>query len=191
MGNMDELNYRDEQVSDSIYEAAADAVAQCGYDQFEEVLLDYAILDIRWVSIDSVKALYPECLEPPYLFSPDEVIRLDWLSWAVSKNFDHRYEKAIVTRSESIVVALPTLMAREVFTYGLGPEYNWLEWEEGSSAPVEPSAAALQSLSELITGDWCDDVREHAEGDESHLGSLHPSLRDAVAHVIEGKDDVQ
>ncbi len=65
MTNMESLVYRDDPVTEEIYEAAAVAAAQCGYDQLEEVLLDYTVLDVRWVSSDSVKALYPEFLVAP------------------------------------------------------------------------------------------------------------------------------
>lgn len=47
MTNMESLVYRDDPVTEEIYEAAADAAAQCGYDQLEEVLLDYTVLDVR------------------------------------------------------------------------------------------------------------------------------------------------
>lgn len=184
MSNMDRLVYRAGPVFDEIYDAASDAAAQCGYDQTEEVLLDYTVLDIRWVSTDSVKALYPEFLIAPCSFSPDEIVRVDWLTWAVPKRFDGRYESAVIGRSESIVVAVSTLIDREVFTYGLGPEYNWLEWDEGGSPSLDLPAAVFESLGELIIGEWREEIREHADEDPSYLGGIHPSLRAAVAQVI-------
>lgn len=191
MGIMDRLVYRPDPVSDLIWEGASEAATQCGYDQFEEVLLDHRVIDVRWVSSDSVKGLYPEFLAPPCSFSPDEIVRVDWLTWAVPKRFDGRYENAVIARSESIVVAVPTLMEHEVFTYGLGPEYNWLEWEEGSSPPEELTGSAFEALGKLITGDWCEDVREHADGDKSYLDGIHPNLRAAVAQAIGEKDSQQ
>ena len=188
MVNMESLVYRDAPVSEQIYEAAADAAAQCGFDQFEEVLLDSTVLTVRWVSSDSVKALYPEFLVAPCCFSPDEIVRVDWLTWAVPKQFDGRYEEAVIGRSESVVVAVSTLMERKVFTYGLGPEYNWLEWDEGSSVPVDPPPVVFETLSELITGDWRDDVKEHAEEDPNYLYRMHPKLRASVAQVIAESD---
>ena len=95
MSVMDELVYRSAPVSEQIFEAARDAAAQCGYDQTEEVLLDHTILDVRWVSGDSVRSLYPEFLEPPCSFSADEIVRIDWLTWAVPSRFDGRYEKSL------------------------------------------------------------------------------------------------
>ena len=188
MANMESLVYRDEPVSDQIYEAAADAAAQCGYDQTEEVLLDCTILEVRWVSSDSVKAFYPEFLVSPCFFSPDEIVRVDWLTWAVPKQFDGRYEEAVVGRSESIVVAVSTLMEQKVFTYGLGPEYNWLEWEEGSSVLADPPQVVFEALSKLISGDWREDVKEHAGEDPNYADHMHPSLRAAVSHVIAVRD---
>ncbi|MGV0958255.1 MAG: hypothetical protein ACOYB1_00315 [Limnohabitans sp.] len=188
MSNIDRLVYRAGLVSDEIYDAASDAAAQCGYDQTEEVLLDYTVLDIRWVSTDSVKALYPEFLIAPCSFSPDEIVRVDWLTWAVPKRFDGRYESAVIGRSESIVVAVSTLIEREVFTYGLGPEYNWLEWGEGGSPSLELPATVFEALGELIIGDWREQVREHADEDPIYLDGIHPSLRAAVAQVIAERD---
>ena len=188
MAVMDELVYRSAPVSEQILEAASDAAAQCGYDQTEEVLLDHTILDVRWVSGDSVRSLYSEFLKPPCSFSPDEIIRIDWLTWAVPLRFDGRYEKSVITRAESIVVAVSTLLEREVFTYGLGPEYNWLEWQEGSSPPEGLPDAVFEALSELITSDWREDVRDDAEMDPEYLDNLHPRVRAAVAELIKSGD---
>lgn len=137
----------------------------------------------------TVKALYPEFLIAPCSFSPDEIVRVDWLTWAVPKRFDGRYESAVIGRSESIVVAVPTLIEREVFTYGLGPEYNWLEWDEGVSPSLDLPAAAFEALGELIIGDWREEVREHADEDPKYLDGIHPGLRAAVAQVIADRDE--
>ena len=189
MEAMDELTYTCDPISESVRDAAGDAAAQCGYDQFEEVLLDYEIVDIRRVSIQSVRDHYGEWLRPPCSFSPDEIVRVDWRSWAVPKRFDNAYEMAVIARAESIVVGITTLMAREVFTYGLGPEYNWLEWKEGAPPVGEPSESALTALCELIVGEWQEDVYGDADGQPSYLDGIHPSLRTAVAKAIadEGK----
>ena len=184
MANMDSLVYRDAPVSEQIYEAAADTAAQCGFDQLEEVLLNYTVIAVRWVSSDSVKAIYPEFLVAPCFFSPDEIVRVDWLTWAVPKQFDGRYEEAVIGRSESIVVAVSTLMERKVFTYGLGPEYNWLDWEEGSPPSNELPASVFEALRKLISGDWRAGILEHADDDASYLDQIHPKLQGAVAQVI-------
>lgn len=189
MINMDHLVYRADPVSEHIYEAASDAAAQCGYDQIEEVLLDYTVLDIRWVSTDSVKARYPEFLVTPCSFSTDEIVRVDWLTSAVPKQFDGRYVDAVIGRSESIIVAVSILMEREVFTYGLGPEYNWLEWDEGSAPSSDPPDVVFEALGKLIIGDWREYVREHADEDPKYLDGIHPSLRAAVAQVIAERNE--
>jgi hypothetical protein len=64
MSAMTSLAYRKAPVPKSIRDAAGDAAAQCGYNQFEEELLHYKILSIRCVSAGSVRAFYPEFLEP-------------------------------------------------------------------------------------------------------------------------------
>jgi len=188
MEAMDQLTYTSDPIPESVRDAAGDAAAQCGYDQFEEVLLEYEIVDIRRVSAQSVKDHYGEWLQPPCSFSPDEIVRVDWQTWAVPKRFDNTYEKALIARAESIVVAITTLMAREVFTYGLGPEYNWLEWEEGAPPAGEPSEPTLTALCDLIVGDWKEDVYEDADGEPRYLDRIHPSLMAAVAKAIADRD---
>jgi len=188
MAVMDQLVYRSDSVSEQIHEAASDAAAQCGYDQNEEVLLDHTILDVRWVSGDSVRSLYPEFLEEPCSFSPDEIVRVDWLTWAVPLRFDGRYEKSVICRVESIVVAVSTLVEHEVFTYGLGPEYNWLEWQDGVPPPGDLPDDVFEALGELIAGDWREDVRNDADMDPNYLNNLHPKVRSAVTEVIESGD---
>lgn len=189
MGTMDLLAYTSDPISKSVRDAAGDAATQCGYDQFEEVLLDYEIVSIRRVSVQSVKDQYPEWLQPPCSLSRDEIVRVDWQTWAVSQRFDSAYEKAVIARAESIVVAISTLMAREVLTYGLGPEYNWLEWEEGVSPAGEPTASAFEALGELINGDWRDDVCEDAGEELGYLDGIHPSLHAVVAKTIGNRDE--
>jgi hypothetical protein len=189
METMDLLAYASDPVPVSVREAAGDAAAQCGYDRFEEVLLDHEVVGVRRVSAQSVRAHYAEWLQPPCSFSPDEIVRVDWHTWAVPRGFDGTYEQAVIARAESVIVALPTLMAREVFTHGLGPEYNWLDWAEGSSSPGEPTAAAFEALGALITGDWRDYVREDADEDASYLDAIHPDLRAAVAEAIGDRDE--
>jgi hypothetical protein len=189
MEAIDQLSYTSDTIPESIPEAAGDAAAQCGYDQFEEVLLDYEIVGIRRVSAQSVKDHYGAWLQPPCSFSPDEIVRVDWQTWAVPKRFDNTYEKAVIARAESIVVAVTTLMAREVFTYGLGPEYNWLEWQEGAPPAGEPSESTFKALGDLIVGDWLDDVREDADGQPGYLDRIHPSLKAAVAEAIADRDE--
>jgi hypothetical protein len=185
MGTMDRLTYTSDRIPESVRDAAGDAAAQCGYDQFEEVLLDYVIVGIRRVSARSVKDHYPEWLEPPCSFSPDEIVRVDWQTWAVPKGYVSACKGGVIARADSILVAIPTLLAREVFTYGLGPEYNWLEWEEGVPPAGEPAACAFEALYDLITSEWLDDICWDADRDPRYLDDLHPDLRATVAKAID------
>lgn len=185
---MDRLTYTSDSIPESVRDAAGDAAAQCGYDHLEEVLLDYEIVGLRRVSIQSVMEHYAEWLEPPCLFAPDEIVRVDWRTWAVPKDYVKACEAGVVARAESIVVAIPTLLAREVFTYGLGPEYNWLEWEDGTGPVGEPGPSAFEALYGLITSEWLEDVCQDAEMDPRYLEDLHPDLRVAVAKAIDSCD---
>lgn len=70
MEAMDQLTYTSDPIPESIRDAAGDAAAQCGYDQFEEVLLDYEIVGIRRVSAQSVKDHYGAWLSRLVPFHP-------------------------------------------------------------------------------------------------------------------------
>ena len=76
-------------------------------------------------------------------------MRIDWETWAVPKHFDNSYGTAVITRPESIVVAITTLMTRVVFTYGFGPEHNWLEWKGGITQLGELSESAFRALCDI------------------------------------------
>ena len=82
-------------------------------------------------------------------------------------------------------MAVSTLVEREVFTYGLGPEYNWLEWQDGVPPPGDLPDDVFEALGELIAGDWLEDVRDDADMDPNYLNNLHPKVRSAVTEVIE------
>lgn len=56
------LAYTSDPSSENVREAADDAAARCDYDQLKEVLLDYEIVGIRRVSVQSVKHQYPDWL---------------------------------------------------------------------------------------------------------------------------------
>ncbi len=184
-----DLEYLPDQLSDEIWAAAHDAAAACGYDRFEEVLLHAEAIDVCRVAASSVEQHYAWIKNPPAAFPYDEVVRVDWRTWAVPKNFSGAYEDAIIGREESIIVAIRTLIAREVFTYGLGPEYNWLQWQETSQPDGEPPPEAFSALCSLIRGDWSYYLPEYADGEEDYLEGIHPALREAVAEVISQADD--
>ena len=188
MGNLDHLTYRVEPVPPSVQKAAEVAAAQSGFDPAEEVLIEFEINSVRWVSEESVKAFYKEWLLPPCSYSTKEIVRIDWHTWAVPNRFTGGYEKDVIERSESVVVAIPTLLEIGLVTYGLGPEYNWLEWGEGSPASADMPASVFDMLGELITGEWREEIQEHAQEYPDYLELIHPRIRDAVAVVIDDVD---
>ena len=188
MATMDRLTYTAGPIPRSVRAAAGDAAAQCGYDQSEEVLLDYEIIGIRRVSARSVKDHYPTWLQPPNPLSPREIVRVDWQTWAVSRSYPIACKRGVTVRAESIIVAVPTLLTGEVFTYGLGPEYNWLEWGQGVPSAGEPGPSAFDALYDLITMEWLHDVCCDADGNPRYLDEMHPDLRVAMAKAIENCD---
>lgn len=181
---LDELQYRRASVPAKIRASAMDAASQVGYDLFEEKFLWGRILKVRWVHADSVRSYFPMFLEPPCSFNPNEIVRVDWQTWATSKGFGGQFEASVVERVESIVVATETLLANEIFSYGLGPEYNWLHWEEGKTTGEALPIKVFYAIRELIEGDWQDSIAEHSEEDEMFLDSVHPRLRSAVKRAV-------
>lgn len=185
----DQFAYTADPIPESVCDEAEDAAAQFSYDRFEEVLLEDEIVDIRRVSAQPVKDHYGVWLQPPCSSCTNGIVRVDWQTWAVPKRFNNAYEKAVIARAESIVVATTTLMAREVFSYGLGHEYNRLEWQEGVRPADELPAFALKAIGDLIVGDWWEDVREDAGGQPSYHEGTRPSLKTAMATAIAGQDE--
>lgn len=185
MKTLDLLTYTLDPIGDDVWDAAGDVAAQCGYDQYEEVLLDYKIVAIRQLSEQSVKDHYAEWLQPPCAFLPNEIVRVDWHTWAVPKGYANACKSGVIARSESIVVGIPTLLAGEVFTYGLGPEYNWLEWGDGTTPAGAPGPSALDELYNLITSEWLDDVCWDAEGNPDYLNDLPSDLSMTLAKALE------
>jgi len=179
------LRYRRGSIPDALRASAMQAASEVGFDKFEEVFLDGRILKMRWVHAASVRAHFSEFLEPPCNFNPEEIVRVDWQTWTVPKAFTGQFEQAVVERVESIVVAAETLLSGEIFTYGLGPEYNWLHWEEGSPCGAALPNGVFSAIRDLIEGGWRDQVLEYAEGDGTYLEVVHPRLRAAVKCVLQ------
>jgi hypothetical protein len=181
---MYELNYREDNVPESLFEAAMSAAHACGYDRDEEHLLWVEILSIGVASAEDVMPLYPEVVTPEEACESGEFAQITWQTWAIPTRFEGGYESAIVERVESILVDVATLMSREVLTYGLGREHNWLEWADRGCTGESPPDDALVVLTDLITGEWSPHIREWAEDDPDYLNTIHPKLRDAVAKVL-------
>jgi hypothetical protein len=179
------LKYRRGSIPNALRASAMQAASQVGFDQFEEIFLDGRILKVRRVHADSVRAHFSEFLEPPCNFNLEEIVRVDWQTWAIPKAFTSEFEGAVIERVESIVVAAETLLDGEIFTYGLGPEYNWLHWEEGRPRGAALPNRVFTAIRDLIEGDWRDFVSEHAEGDDTYLEGVHPRLRAAVKRVLQ------
>lgn len=55
--------------------------------------------------------------------------------------------------------------------------------------PADPPPDVFEALNEVISGDWREDVREHADEDPTYLDRIHPSLRSVVAQVIADRDE--
>jgi hypothetical protein len=186
--SLSDLAYRRGSVPVNIRASVLRAASQCGYDQFEEHFLGARVLKIQWVAEASVRAHFPEFLKEPCNFDPNQIVRVDWQTWAIQKRFDGRFEKSVVERVESIAVAVATLLAGEVFTYGLGPEYNWLHWEEGTATDQDLPIKAFDALRDLIESEWRDDVLEYFEEEDANLDGVNPRLLPAVRRVLRARE---
>jgi hypothetical protein len=181
MDRMDEVSYRDDKVPENILEAAMAAACACGYDSDAERLLWADVLSVGLASAEDVMPLYPEVFTAGDECDPGEFARITWQTWAIPTHFEGEYESAIVERVESILVDVATLMSREVLTYGLGREHNWLEWADRGCTGKSPPDDALGVLTDLITGEWSPYIREWAEDEPDYLNNIHPTLRGAAA----------
>jgi N-formylglutamate deformylase len=178
------LAYRPDPVPESLWDAARDAAAQCGYDHGAEKRLYHLVLNIRWVWPASARANFPEFFEPTSPRAENEIIRIDWRTYAVPECFDGACETAVIERVASIIVDVSTLVAGGVVTSGLGPAYNVIEWREGVAAGEDMPDQVFDALSDLILTDWREDVQEWAGGNPACLQEIHPRLRNAVAQVL-------
>jgi len=184
--SVSQLQYRTTTITQGLREAALEAATQCGYDRTDETLLHSAIDRIRWVTPQCAQTFFSDSLVPEGEWSANEIIQIDWHTWAIAKEFDARYEESVVERVESIVVAVPPLLSGEIFSYGLGPEYDWLHWEEGKAIEQELPTEVFDALQELIAREWRSQVIEVAGGDDDYLSGIHPKLQAAVAAVLCG-----
>ena len=178
------LNYRNGLITNEIQVAALKAASQCGYEHSEEIYLGGLILEIRWVDAQSVSTYFPEYLGEPSSFDANAILRIDWQNWVISKQYDGLFDKAIIERHESIVVAEAVLLSGEVFTSGLGPEYNWMYWEDLPPMKTEPPQEVFSTLREVIKNEWRDEILDYAEGDDGYLDRINPLLKSAVESVI-------
>lgn len=186
--SLPDLAFRRGSIPAHIRESALSAAAQCGYDQYEEHFLWARILKIQWVAEASVRAHFPEYLKEPCNFDPQQIVRVSWQTWAIQKRFNGQFEKSVVERVESIVVAVETLLAGKVMTYGLGPEYNWLQWGEGIATDKELPVKVFDALRDLIEGEWQDDVFEYFEEDDAILNDVHRRLKPAIKRILRVRD---
>ena len=186
--SLSQLEYSPDPIPDDFSGLAMDVASECGYDKWEEHLLHASIRDIKWLTKESAEQFFSNDLQPVGEYSPQELLRIDWHTWSIPQRFNGLFEKAVVERVESVVVAAPILITGEVFTYGLGPEYNWLYWEEQGASADAPPQEVFDALNDLIKGDWKDKVAEYADGHDAYISSVHPLLQAAVSSALDDAD---
>jgi len=156
--------------------------------------LDGEILDVEWLTQESATKAFSEYLKEPFNLSPDDFFRIDWQAWMISKDFTLELEKAITIRTESIYVDKTTLLNNVVFTYGYGPEYNWLHWQEISNPTSydenNPPIEVIEAYFELLEGDWAYELKEYFEDelDLEFLNKSHPLIKSTIEKPL--KEDI-
>ena len=188
-----EIFYRGGKADQDILDAAFSAAYDCACDRNEEILLDVEILDVEWLTQESATKAFSEYLKAPFNLSPDDFFRIDWQAWVISKDFTLELDKAITIRTESIYVDKTTLLNKEVFTYGFGPEYNWLHWQEISNPTSydenNPPIEVIEAYCELLEGDWAYELKEYFEDelDLAFLNKLHPLIKSTIEKLLKSR----
>jgi len=120
-----------------------------------EVFVFGQLLEIRCLTAGSA-AKYLESIGWNREEAAMPVVEIDYEVWIMPADFAPENPENLIYRRDRVFVDVDTLIKDKVVTYGLGPEYNQLEWLEieGISGPLEivnfPSEK-LELLAEVIT----------------------------------------
>ena len=191
------IDYVDEPISGSI-EGLGDSVPSAlGYDRDAERLLDSSVLDVRQVSAKSAAEQFG-LDDEEFRQGEDSLIRVDYESWSASKEFDPKAPEHVIYRREHVYVRYSILLAEEVFTYGLRPEYNMELWEQdeekqGTPEEVRLSPGAREDLQSEIESEQRVEIAEWLDGDVDRipagLGKVMQALYEEIAQETRQEQD--
>lgn len=179
------LIFQEGPIDADILDASKETVGECAYDHSLEYLLHHSILELRWIDPRSVREHFGSFLEEPCCIEPNSILQIVWKAWVIPMEFSVEFEDSIEERHETMCVALPVLLAREVFAYGLGPDYNWLYWENLGSAPaISAPNEVYEALSSIIENDWKYEFHEQVQDNEDFIENCHPMLRETLTTLV-------
>lgn len=181
--------YSDNTPGDEIWAAAERNAAQALCEEWNEEILYSKVLNVRWLDEAKAQALFSKYLEPKDPLKSDEILRVDWEAWVVPREFNGKFEEAIIHRVQSACIDRSSLLCGEVRTYGLGPEYNYL-WSETDPFDVVSTQnvpeEAIAKLVLLARNNWRDYIGEWL--DEEFIESLSQPFRDLACEIRNEKD---
>ena len=185
-------------LSDEIQDAAQEVPEAVGYNRDEDVFLTGEVLDIRFVEDECASKMFGPC-DHCDDYPDDSVIRIDYCTWAVPKQFDALSPDNVIYRKEHVFIRTGVVLMGETFTYGLGPELNFIEWvpddlNEGSPDEVSLPSEAMDYLVDHIRSEHGDEIEEWTEGYEKNIpeGLSPPMLalyREIIADTYCEDDD--
>ena len=191
------IDYVDGPISGSM-EGLADSVPSAlGYDWDAEQLLGSSVLDIKQVSAKSAAEQF-RLDDEEFRQGEDSLIRVDYESWSASKKFDPEAPEQVVYRREHVYVRRSVLLADEVFSYGLGREFDIEHWEsdekkQGSPEEVRLPPSAREFLQSEIESEQREQIAEWLDGDVDRipagLGEVMQALYEEIAQETRQAQD--
>lgn len=144
--------------------ASEENVLALSYDSFSgEVLVFGRVLELRCLTSGST-AEFLASIGWNRHESEAPVVEIDFEAWIIPAEFSPENPEDLIYRSNRVFVDADTLIKDKLVTYGLGPEYNYLEWLEisGSSGPLPPEK--LELLADVITSHRGEQIIEFLKG---------------------------
>ena len=168
-----------------------------GYDWDAEQLLSSSVLDIKQVSARCAAEQFG-LDDEEFRQGLDCLIRVDYQSWAAPNEFDPEAPEHVVYRREHVYVRRSVLLAEEVFSYGLGREFDIELWEsdeekEGSPEEVRLPPGAREFLQSEIEREQREGIAEWLDGDVDNipagLGEAMQALYEEIAQETRQAQD--
>jgi hypothetical protein len=188
------LDYTGKTFSRKVWIAAKSAALQIGYDIDDELILDAEIDSIEQLHPDAIKNRFPHFLSDQATVSLEDFLEVTYTTWSIPKSYDGSMakvdlENAVISRCELIIVLLPDLMENTLLTYGLGREFNHIEWQDLSTSRGELTSKCVKKIRELIAGEWQSKVQEYYAENPVNLKSVPISLRSELLTTLSNYDD--
>lgn len=116
------------ELSEEIIDAADEAFA-IGYDQFDgEVLITGRVLRVERLNEELAKTFtaYDEAEDE----ADNPLVEIEYEIWVLPKSFDLHNPDELSYRRDKVIFESETLVSGSAVSYGLGPEYGQLSWDQ-------------------------------------------------------------